>query len=54
MNKRTNYRTLKITKRQFLQIGERQNIKSYRTAKDKKSNLTKRQNTKCQILQNVK
>ncbi len=52
MNKRTNYRTPKITKRQILQNAKIQTIKSYRTAKDKTSNLTERQKIKCQILQN--
>jgi hypothetical protein len=36
------------TQRQILQKGERQNVKSYRTAKDEMSKITERLNTKCQ------
>jgi hypothetical protein len=48
MNKRTKYNTSKITKRQILQNSERQNIESYRMAKDKRQIIqnSERQNVK--------
>ncbi len=54
-----NYKTSKTserlnTKSKIFQNGKRQNVESYRTAKDKILNLTERQNTKRQKYKTAK